>query len=390
MQKKENRAHLILLAVIIIAFGIAVTSIFSVAAFSGSDSQAETNTETFYDEIEFSNGDVIVARNENGCLDMYAIKACDVFVNKDGDSLKVKIAKGTVADVLDKANVILSENQAVTPAIDTEVSENMVISVSDGVKVEITADGKTKQLVSPIDTVENALNALGYGLSDDDIISVARDEQVTEGMKIKIQRVTYKEVTETEEISYDTVTKTTDELDEGETEVETPGENGSKEVTRQIKYIDGKESDSKVLNEKIIKEPVDEIVLTGEASNSAVLQASTNSSGENVLVDENGNTISYSTVLSGSCTAYTAPAGACTATGATVYLGGVAVNPNIIPYGTKLYIASSDGSFVYGYATAIDTGGALMDGSALVDLFYPTYDQCVNFGRRDLNVYILS
>lgn len=67
----------------------------------------------------------------------------------------------------------------------------------------------------------------------------------------------------------------------------------------------------------------------------------------------------------------------------------MAVNPNIIPYGTKMYIVSEDG-FVYGYATAIDTGGALMDGSAIVDVYYPTYDDCVVFGRRNVYVYILS
>ena len=54
-----------------------------------------------------------------------------------------------------------------------------------------------------------------------------------------------------------------------------------------------------------------------------------------------------------------------------------------------MYIVSEDG-FVYGYATAIDTGGALMDGSAIVDVYYPTYDDCVVFGRRNVYVYILS
>ena len=66
-----------------------------------------------------------------------------------------------------------------------------------------------------------------------------------------------------------------------------------------------------------------------------------------------------------------------------------AVNPDVIPYGSRLYIEAADGSHVYGYATAIDTGGALMDGSAVVDLFYFSYDDCVNFGRRDVNVYVL-
>ena len=99
--------------------------------------------------------------------------------------------------------------------------------------------------------------------------------------------------------------------------------------------------------------------------------------------------LSYSQALTGTATAYTSEYGALTATGVPAYVGGVAVNPNIIPYGSKLYIETTDG-FVYGYATAVDTGGALMDGSALVDLYMSTYDECINFGRRTVNVYVLD
>lgn len=69
-------------------------------------------------------------------------------------------------------------------------------------------------------------------------------------------------------------------------------------------------------------------------------------------------------------------------------VGVVAVDPNIIPYGTKLYITS--GNIVYGYAIAGDTGGAAMAGDILVDVFYDTYDECAAFGRRDMTVYIIE
>ena len=55
----------------------------------------------------------------------------------------------------------------------------------------------------------------------------------------------------------------------------------------------------------------------------------------------------------------------------------MAVNPNIIPYGTLMYITSDDGSFVYGYAYAADTGTAMMEGHAFVDLYYQTYQESV-------------
>lgn len=55
----------------------------------------------------------------------------------------------------------------------------------------------------------------------------------------------------------------------------------------------------------------------------------------------------------------------------------MAVDPDVIPYGTLLYITSTDGSFVYGYAVATDTGIAVQDGRILVDLFYETYAESV-------------
>ena len=68
----------------------------------------------------------------------------------------------------------------------------------------------------------------------------------------------------------------------------------------------------------------------------------------------------------------------------------VAVDPDIIPYGSILYIVSNDGQVVYGYAVAGDTGGALWAGTAIVDLYYNTYDECCQFGRRDVTIYVLE
>ena len=62
------------------------------------------------------------------------------------------------------------------------------------------------------------------------------------------------------------------------------------------------------------------------------------------------------------------------------------MNPDLIPYGSRLYICSPDGSYVYGYAVAADTGGALMSGSALVDVYFDTLSECYGFGRRTLSV----
>ena len=70
--------------------------------------------------------------------------------------------------------------------------------------------------------------------------------------------------------------------------------------------------------------------------------------------------------------------------------GVIAVNPNIIPYGTKMYVTSPDGSVVYGYGVAGDTGGACMAGDIIADLCYNTIEECSQIGRREMVIYILS
>ena len=68
----------------------------------------------------------------------------------------------------------------------------------------------------------------------------------------------------------------------------------------------------------------------------------------------------------------------------------VAVDPYVIPYGTQMYITSADGSYTYVYCVAVDTGGAMLDGSALCDLFMDSEEECEAFGRQDMLIYLLE
>jgi 3D (Asp-Asp-Asp) domain-containing protein len=71
-----------------------------------------------------------------------------------------------------------------------------------------------------------------------------------------------------------------------------------------------------------------------------------------------------------------------TATGLPATHGVVAVDPDVIPLGTRVYIPG------YGVAIAADTGG-MIEG-AMIDLCMESYDDCMDFGRRDIDVYILD
>ncbi|EGS30218.1 3D domain protein [Peptoniphilus sp. oral taxon 375 str. F0436] len=87
-------------------------------------------------------------------------------------------------------------------------------------------------------------------------------------------------------------------------------------------------------------------------------------------------------------TAYDPTAGSKTAMGTRARIGAVAVDPRVIPLGSKLYIESADGFPTYGYAVAEDTGGAIK--GRRIDLFYGSNAEARRFGRRNVVVYVLE
>ena len=71
-----------------------------------------------------------------------------------------------------------------------------------------------------------------------------------------------------------------------------------------------------------------------------------------------------------------------TAMGTAIRYGVAAVDPNVIPLGTRLYIEG------YGYARAEDTGGAIKGNK--IDLVFGSKSQSNNWGRRTVRVTILN
>ena len=71
-----------------------------------------------------------------------------------------------------------------------------------------------------------------------------------------------------------------------------------------------------------------------------------------------------------------------TATGTWPKVGTIAVDPKVIPLGTKVYVSG------YGFAVAEDTGGAIKNN--IIDLYMDTNEACINWGRRNVTLYILE
>ena len=237
------------------------------------------------------------------------------------------------------------------------------------------------------------MNLTGY-----DELNVDRDATLEDGEELVVRRVSYRDSAKMEDVPYDTETVEDDTLEVGTTEVETEGQNGQALVISRTKYIDGEAVSTEERSRETITEPVTEVVREGTkepepepAPEPAETDDAAQADASAPVQDDAAQTIagySYSRVITGECTAYSG--GGICSTGVPAAVGRVAVDPNEIPYGTRMYVTSADGSYVYGYCVAADTGGFIYTSDTVLDLYMNTESECISFGRRDMLIYILD
>ncbi|MBQ6336386.1 MAG: G5 domain-containing protein [Ruminococcus sp.] len=184
-----------------------------------------------------------------------------------GDEKKeIEVVGGTVEDAIKKAGYTLDGGiTSDTPATDY-VKDGMTITLTKGLTVELTMDGKTTTISTSAKTVADLANELKLGADDE--LSEKAETAITDGMKLTVRRVEYKEVKETEKISFETEERYSDSISSGSSEVTQEGVDGEKEVTYKVKYVDGKEDSRKSVSEKVTKEPVNKIVTYGTSDDS--------------------------------------------------------------------------------------------------------------------------
>ena len=337
--------------------------------------------------------------NPDGSTEIVVKRAFMVNVTADDKTVSLKFVMGSVEDAIINSGLSIGENDHVSPDLHTGLEPNMNILIERRNKIFVNADGRVKDYTVPVGlNFGEALKFAEVPLYESDIISEDLSAPVTNGAEVTIKRVGNRNSITTEKIAYKTIRKNVDYLDEGVTKVSVKGVNGEREVVVKETIINGEVVKSEEIQNKVTVKPVNEVILVGTKKKNQTVQvfsgsskaSSSNNTKVGNLTDSKGTNLTYTKVLTGSGTAYTAGPGARTSTGTQPKHGTVAVNPSIIPYGTKMYIVAEDGSFVYGYATAEDTGGALRQGTALVDLYMDSTQACINFGRRNVKVYILN
>lgn len=246
----------------------------------------------------------------------------------------------------------------------------------------ISADGETYELSfigSP--RVSDLLRKAGLTPGENDIISSGLEEIVTAGESITLTRVSIETVEETVETEYETVYEDDSSMYEGESEVKQEGLNTIKKEVYKVTYNDGEEVARELLETQVTQEGQDEIILVGTKEEPTYTPSSSGSTSSGSS-SSGGSTsdFSYSKVIS--CRAYSYVAGGYGASGNPAVVGTCAVDPSVIPLGTRLYIEG------YGYATANDTGGNIKGNT--IDVVFNTTGECYQWGVRTVNVYILD
>ncbi len=327
-------------------------------------------------------------------LSMIALLAQTVsartYVITDGDRTVTYTTYATdPAQVLGQAGVELNEHDTYTTS---DVAGQETITVSRAQKITIQYHGTTTGTTSAGETVGELLQRLDMAVSGEDVVSHGMDQKTWDGMTITVDHLKVRRETYSATIPREVRRYADETLPEGVEETITEGTDGERLCTADVTYVNGKEIGRTVISETVTRQPETKII--GVGTGEAPAQPEDPDMpiiGDGFIKLPTGEVLTYTRKDTVRATAYTHTDKGCdmiTSTGSTVHWGTVAVDPRYIPYGTRMFIMASDGSYIYGIATAEDCGGDIKGDR--MDLYMPTYQQCMEFGRRRCTLYFLG
>lgn len=303
------------------------------------------------------------------CLLAIGVKASNSKINtvsitfSDDCEISVMTSKTLVSDILEENHIILMEDETVYPPLEShiDVTKNIIIS-----------KGEEKNTV----VAEEA-----YNLTEQQILG-------------KYVTVTEKIIVEQEEIPFETVVKdNSNEGDDTTDKILQQGENGIREVKYKVKYQNDIEIERIEISSEIIKEPVDKIVQISTKLTSRYGSRSTASNSGSTLAASVANI--EPVILTMNASAYTAstcgkkpsdPGYGRTSSGAYATANYTLAAGSAYPIGTVIYIPYFANEVNGGWFVVQDRGGAISNNR--IDIYMDTYQECISFGRRNLECYI--
>ncbi len=314
--------------------------------------------------------------------------ARNTFVITDGDRVRVHTSyTSDPAAVLNEAGVELSKNDFYTTTQQPDGVSEITVQRSQIVTVENC--GETLEVASYGERVDALLQRLGISSTGEYQVDVALDAMTYDGMKVKVDWLLASTESYTVEVPFETEIREESSLPLGQEIVLQEGKNGQAICTAQVSYVNTVETSRELLEQTVTQEPQNKIVLVGTGETAGAQEGPI--FGDGYIVLPTGEVLSYTRSDTYTATAYTSwidDMTGTTATGTKARVGAVAVDPTMIPYGTRMFIVTSDGEYIYGIATAEDCGGAI--NGKHIDLYCETVEECWEFGVRNITVYFLG
>jgi uncharacterized protein YabE (DUF348 family) len=301
-------------------------------------------------------------------------EARQVQIVKDNEKKTVWTTAESVAELLKEQKIVFNKHDQISPKPEKPIEGKMRILMKSAHHLTLADGGNEKQVWSTSTTVADFLKQQGIKLNDLDRVEPSLKETVKENGKINVIRV--EKVTDVveEPIQFAVVTQQDANLDQGKEVTIAEGEQGLSSKQYEVILENGKEVARNLISETRMKEKKDKIVAVGTKNLAFQVSRGEVSSGKEFYV---------------SATAYTANCNGCsgrTATGLNLYVNPnakvIAVDPRIIPLGSKVYVEG------YGYAVAADTGGAIR--GYRIDVFFSSKSDAFRWGNRKVKITVLN
>lgn len=282
-------------------------------------------------------------------------------------------AATTVSQLLQEQKIVVNQHDKIFPSSEAKLKNNMEVKVLGAFPLTLNDGGKEQQVWSTSTTVADFLLQQEITLNQQDRIEPKPEDLVTENAVIKVIRV--EKVTDVveEPINFAVVTQKDKSMAKGTKKVLKQGQEGLAQRHYEVTKENGQEVSRNLISEKVLKGKQDQVVAVGTMANTEIA-----SRGGTVVKEFYVNS-----------TAYTASCNGCSGTTATgINLRAnpnvkvIAVDPRIIPLGTKVYVEG------YGYAVAADTGSSIK--GYKIDVFFAAKADAYRWGNRKVKIKILN
>jgi len=297
-----------------------------------------------------------------------------IFQSQQTQTVQLTSAR-TVGDFLKERGITVGAGDYVHPSIDTPILPEMQIEYSASVPVTLIDGSVRKTIVSNAADVGALLEEQGVVLRTYDTVSPSLADPVSAEQTIRVTHITKWISAQTLRIAPQTIHGIDFSLPPGKTKIVSPGRAGERLAIISFVSTDGKLR-KRILASHLLRKAHARVIAEGVGTYAAFADFAQRGLQKTAYIAADA--------MEMIATAYTASCAGCSGYTATGYRAGrgiVAVDPRVIPLGTKLFIPG------YGFAIAGDTGGAIIGNR--IDLGFNSYSDAIQFGRRPIKVYTL-